>query len=113
MLKVREKFKEMCKKLPISWQQENSNSRLFSWSENEIRVKKNGEDATAKLATINWDYFRSALSNAPFDFEQTTGPVRRDEMKRLYETNTDWGRVAAGLIMCNRKSLNYKIKIQS
>ena len=105
MLKVREKFKEMCKKLPISWQQENSHSRLFSWSENEVTVKINGEDATAKLATINWDYFRSALSNAPFDFEQTTGPVRRGEMKRLYETNTDWGRVAAGLIMCNRKPL--------
>ena len=105
MLKVREKFKEMCKKLPISWQQENSHSRLFSWSENEIRVKKNGEDATAKLATINWDFFRSALSSAPFDFEQMSGPVRRGEMKRLYETNTDWGRVAAGLIMCNRKPL--------
>ncbi len=105
MLNVREKFKQMCKKLPITWQQENNNSRLFSWSENEIRVKKNGEDATSKLAKINWDYFRSALSNAPFEFEQATGPVRRDEMKRLYQTNTDWGRVAAGLIMCNRKPL--------
>jgi hypothetical protein len=114
---VRSDFAKLRESLPTPWNQENRTVRLFSKEKQERlgpnqlkNVEKKAEDSelqtkrTSKVK-LNWEFFRSALKASGIEFEQNKGPMKRSEMISLYEADSDWGMLAAGLILCDRRSL--------
>jgi len=56
---------------------------------------------------LSWEVFRSGLSNVEsIDFTQSKGRMKRKELLALNDVNKDWAKVAAGLILCSRRSLS-------
>ncbi len=104
--KVRSEFKNIQSNLPVSWVRDNRDNRLFQYSSEEIKsVIIGGQVEKKKEIRLNWDLFRSALSASGLKFEQKEGPMKRKEMLALCEVDEEWGKVAAGLILCSKRSL--------
>ena len=117
-------FNNLKQSLPTSWNQEvrksqkieNRKARLFVQDQDErlgpnqakMLKKKTTEDGSLvrpKQFKVDWVLFRSALSASGIKFEQAKGPMKRKEMISLYETDKEWGKLAAGLILCDRRTL--------
>ncbi|MGB2335631.1 MAG: hypothetical protein ACPH87_08240, partial [Candidatus Poseidoniaceae archaeon] len=117
-------FNNLKQNLPTSWNQEvgksqkieNRKARLFVQGQDErlgpnqakMLKKKTTEDGSLvrpKQFKVDWVLFRSALSASGIKFEQENGPMKRKEMISLYETDKEWGKLAAGLILCDRRTL--------
>ena len=117
-------FNNLKQSLPTSWNQEvgksqkieNRKARLFVQDQDErlgpnqakMLKKKTTEDGSLvrpKQFKVDWALFRSALSASGIKFEQENGPMKRKEMISLYETDKEWGKLAAGLILCDRRTL--------
>ena len=102
---VRGEFEHLKNTLPTSWIRDNRDTRLFARSDKTEFVIRNGEKVADKLIKLNWEFFRSALKASGIGFEQKEGPMKRKEMLALYEVDKEWGKVAAGLILCSKRSL--------
>ena len=117
-------FNNLKQSLPTSWNQEvgksqkieNRKARLFVQDQDErlgpnqakMLKKKTTEDGSLvrpKQFKVDWFLFRSALSASGIKFEQENGPMKRKEMISLYEADSEWGKLAAGLILCDRRTL--------
>ena len=79
--------------------------RIFSKSQRTETVTIKGEEVQENKIVVDWEVFRKALSDSGIEFEQKSGPMKRKEMLALHKVNSDWGKVAAGLILCSRRSL--------
>ena len=109
-------FNNLKQSLPTSWNQNNRKSRLFVQDQDErlgpnqskMLKKKTTEDGELfrpKQFKVDWDLFIDALSASGLKFEQAKGPMKRKEMISLYEADKEWGNLAAGLILCDRRTL--------
>ena len=103
--KVTKMFANQIQSLPKDWRQKNSDRKLFSRSAREEEVVQNGERTKIKKVKLNWEYFRDALKNSGLKFEQESGKMKRKEMLKLNKVNSNWGKIAAGLILCDKRSL--------
>ena len=55
----------------------------------------------------SWDIFRNRLDSVEeINFIQNKGRMKRKELIALNNVNPDWAKVAAGLILCSRRSLS-------
>ena len=105
LMKVNKMFTNARETLPIKWQKENRGKKLFFWSDVERTVFEQGEMKKVKLLNMDWELFRSALESSDVNFEQKTGRMKRKEMLSLNEVDSVWGKIAAGLILCDKRSL--------
>ncbi len=103
--KVTKMFNEAIKTLPKEWHQKNSGKKLFSRSDKTEQVVENGERKSIKKIKLDWDLFRDALANSGIEFNQKSGKMRRKELLALNNVDSDWGKIAAGLRLCDRRSL--------
>ena len=103
--KVTKMFNEAIKSLPKEWHQKNSGKKLFKRSDKNEQVVENGKRESIKKIKLDWDLFRDALANSGIQFNQKSGKMKRKEMLALNNINSDWGKIAAGLRLCDRRSL--------
>ncbi|MAK26669.1 MAG: hypothetical protein CMA02_05300 [Euryarchaeota archaeon] len=103
--KVTKMFNEAIKSLPNEWHQKNSGKKLFKRSDKNEQVVENGKRESIKKIKLDWDLFRDALANSGIQFNQKSGKMKRKEMLALNNINSDWGKIAAGLRLCDRRSL--------
>ena len=69
--------------------------RLFSKGEKSGKIEP------------SWDIFRNGLNSVEeINFTQKNGRMKRKELLALNKVNSDWAKVAAGLILCSRRSLS-------
>ena len=101
--KVTKMFNEAIKTLPKEWHQKNSGKKLFSRSDKTEEVVENGERKSIKKIKLDWDLFRDALANSGIEFNQKSGKMRRKELLALNNVDSEWGKIAAGLRLCDRR----------
>ena len=75
------------------------------------KTTEDGELYRPKQFKVDWDLFRSALSASGIKFEQAEGPMKRKELISLYETDKEWGKLGAGLILCDRRTLRCPTRV--
>tara|TARA_B100000212_G_C27382865_1_gene537904 strand:- start:1618 stop:5709 length:4092 start_codon:yes stop_codon:yes gene_type:complete len=113
---VTSEFNKLKQNLPTSWNQKNRQLRLFVQEQDERlgpnqsknlkkKTTEDGELFRPKQFKVDWGLFRDALSASGLKFEQAKGPMKRKEMILLYESDKEWGKLAAGLILCDRRTL--------
>jgi len=79
--------------------------RLFFKSDKKETIYINGQQESIEKVVIDWNVFRNYLTESGVKFNQKSGPMKVKEMLALYEANSDWGMIAAGLLLCSRDSL--------
>jgi len=102
---IRSEFKILRNNLPPSWIIENRDTRLFASGDEKIILIRDGEKESKSKIKSNWALFRSALKATGIKLEQGQGPMKRKEMLALYELDKEWGKIAAGLMLCEKRSL--------